>query len=420
MSALARPAVAASLLAGAALALHPLAAAADWLPERDLVLAALVLLAAVALVARALAVPRGDRFPAALVAAGAVAVVGALGADGVAGRHGRLVLGVGQARSHFEEAGPTGAALGLRPLGLTIGVEEVRPGGVVLLSVGGGPPVELPPDRAVSRGGFRFALLEVVPEEGVAMAVHREPAWPVLFGGGILLAAGLAAAAWRARRSGGAAALDPPLVAGAAVSLALLLLGPESALAWTLSVPGAAGPLPLRGAGVLLGLGLLAALLGTLLLAAERAAGREVSVRPAGHAALWGAVALLALGAAIGGVQVTSLGAVTLAAAAPVLGLAGAAGVMALALVLARLADAGAGPAPTAWLLPAAVAAVVLAGLAAAALGLRRDGSYATPLALSVAATGLLGLASLEPTGWPGVRRLAFLLAALLLVLRPL
>lgn len=419
MSALARPAVVASLLAGSALALHPLAAAADWLPERDLVLAALVLLAAVALLSRALAVPSGERAPGALVAAGVAVLVGALGADGVAGRHGRLALGVGQARSHFDEAGPAGASLGLRPLGFAIGVEEVRSKGAILLSFGGGgPPAELRPDRAVSRGGFRFAQLHAVPGESVEMAVHREPAWPALFAGGMLLGAGLAAAAWAARRSGAEAALDPPLVAGAAVTLALLLLGPGAALGWTLAVPGAAGPLLLRGAGVPLGLALLAALLGTLLLAAQRAAGREASVRPAGCAALWGAVALLALAAALAGARVASLSAVTLPATMSVLGLAAAAGVLALALLLGRRAEAGAGP--IAWLLPAAVGSVVLAGLAAAALGLLRDGSYATPLARSGAAAGLLGLASLEPTGLPGARRLAFLLAALLLVLRPL
>jgi hypothetical protein len=58
------------------------------------------------------------------------------------------------------------------------------------------------------------------------------------------------------------------------------------------------------------------------------------------------------------------------------------------------------------------LAALALA-IAVAAAGVLRDGTYATPHAAAAAA--LLGLAALEPTRAPGLRRFAFLLVFLAL-----
>jgi len=156
MSAFGRPGVLAAVLSGAALALHPAAAAARWLPGQPAVLAALLLLAVVALAARAAA--QSERPLAAIaMAAGAFVLVGALGVDGLRGHHGTLTLAAGQSRGNFEEQGPGGRSLGLRPLGFAIGAQRVSGEGVALAFSSGGAPVELTPERAVAFGGTRFA-----------------------------------------------------------------------------------------------------------------------------------------------------------------------------------------------------------------------------------------------------------------------
>jgi len=76
----------------------------------------------------------------------------------VRGHHGTLALVPGEARPHFDEAGPDGRPLGLRPLGFAVGAERVLASGVVALRLpGAGAPVELTPARSVPFGGHRFA-----------------------------------------------------------------------------------------------------------------------------------------------------------------------------------------------------------------------------------------------------------------------
>jgi len=161
VTALTRPAVVAPLLAAAALVLHPALRTEAWLPERDAVLAALLLFVTIALALRAAFVPR--RLAPALLAAGALLVVGAVGADGVRGHRGTLSLVPGQAPSHFDEVGPEGRSLGLRPLGFTIGLDRSMPGAALALVLPGeNETVVLTPGRAVSSGGFRFGSPRVV------------------------------------------------------------------------------------------------------------------------------------------------------------------------------------------------------------------------------------------------------------------
>jgi hypothetical protein len=50
-----------------------------------------------------------------------------------------------------------------------------------------------------------------------------------------------------------------------------------------------------------------------------------------------------------------------------------------------------------------------------AVAGVLRDGTYATSTAAAAASAALLGLAAIEPTRAPGLRRFAFLLAFLAL-----
>ena len=167
MSALARPGVFAAVLAAAALALHPATGALRWLPGQPAVLAALLLLAVLALAARA-AGESERRLGAVVMVAGAVVLVGALGVDGLRGHHGTLTLAAGQSQGNFDEEGPEGRSLGLRPLGFAIGAERVAGDSVVLAGPGRKLPIELTPGRAVAFGGTRFARPRVTTTGGAS------------------------------------------------------------------------------------------------------------------------------------------------------------------------------------------------------------------------------------------------------------
>lgn len=157
MTAFARPVVVAALLVTAALILHPAARSAQWLPERDAALAAALLLVAAGLVARALMTSGRRWLPAGLLAGGAVLAIGGVGGDGVLGHRGSFDLLPGQGRTHFDEVGLGGEALGLRPFGFTLGLEETLPGGAVALALPGRDGrAALAPGRALEYGGYRF------------------------------------------------------------------------------------------------------------------------------------------------------------------------------------------------------------------------------------------------------------------------
>jgi hypothetical protein len=509
VSALARPALLASALSAAALSLHPALRAAAWLPARDLLLAALLLLIAGGLVARALGAAGEARIPAWLAALGALAVVAGLAGDGLRGRQGVLRLTLGQARNNFDETGPGGLPLGLRPLGFSIGVERASAGGAVALAVPGRSlPVEISAGRAVVIGGYRFArpvlgatggaarlrvsvtdgtrtevaevapgqpgragdlvialddyfpdfalddkqqpftrsleprnpaalltvgrgaeryrafviqampgvhrvealgrtfsLLEVEPERQVEIAVHREPFAPAVLLGGVLVALGVGLAAVRGKGGGGD---DTPIV-GAVYALALLLADDAGLLGWSFGVPTPGGRVPLPGVGVLLGLSLLCAAAGALWLTAS-AVSRLAAARAPGRAALWLAVVTGALGLLLAVVRVAVLPETTLRMALPLAGLA-----LSLALVALALRGADLSGCPL-------TAGVVLAGLAAVAAGLAGlnvAGTYTVSRAVAAAAVTLLGLSALERTGLVALRRLAFLLALVALLVRP-
>lgn len=164
MSALARPTVLAALLAGTAAALHPALGRASWLGGREAVLAALALLATLALGERA----RGSRAVGdLLLAAGAGVLVLALAADGLFAHHGSMRLVAGQARPHFDETGPDGRSLGLRPFGFPVVAEAVFPDGAVTLALPSGRVV-VTEDRAASSGGWRFGGSRAVLTGGAA------------------------------------------------------------------------------------------------------------------------------------------------------------------------------------------------------------------------------------------------------------
>ncbi len=164
MTALGRPGVVAVLLVSAAFVLHPAVRSGEWLPERHAAVAALLLLVAVALLARALTATGPGRRAAWLLAAGAALVVGGVGAEGVWGHRGTLDLLPSQTRTHFDEIGPEGRSLGLRPFGFTIGLESILPGGGVALALPRpSGSLVLTPERAVGHEGFRFGRPRTAP-----------------------------------------------------------------------------------------------------------------------------------------------------------------------------------------------------------------------------------------------------------------
>jgi hypothetical protein len=519
MIAFARPAALASVLVAAALCLHPALRSEAWLPARELALSALLLACAAGLVARALATAPGQRTAPWTVAAGVLLALGGLAFDGVRGRHGTLRVSVGQARSHFDEVGPAGRALGLRPLGFMLGVERLTAtGAVALASPGRAAGLEVTADHAAAIAGYRFAqprvaatggaarlrvsvtdgartdvadvapgqpgragdvaitleqyfpdfalddkqrpftrsleprnpaalltveragqsyrafvirslpgvhrveplgltfsLLDAEPEQEVELAVHREPAAVGVLGGGVLVALGVALGLLRSRPEGvplvppagtAAAVVDPALPAGVLYVVALLLADGARLVSWSFGVPSPAGRVPLPGVGIFLAVPLLAAVAGTLGLAAVALAG--LGATAAGRFALWLAVSTGGAGLVLAVVRVAVQPETTLAMAQPVTGIA-------LGLALVAFALRG----WPAWLLPAAVVVSSLAAVAASLVAVSTSGTYAGGAATAAAATVLLGLGALAPTGLELPRRLAFLVALVALIVRP-
>ena len=133
-----------------AAALHP--ALSTLLHPPLVAVSALALL----LVAGLLAGPRnpGGR----LVGVGALAVALAIGYDGLRGHRGMLTLEPGQGTQSFEEEGPEGRSLGLRPLGYGVVLERIDPDGGAVLKAGDGATIAVRPGRAASHGGFRLGV----------------------------------------------------------------------------------------------------------------------------------------------------------------------------------------------------------------------------------------------------------------------
>ena len=155
----------ASLSVALAGIIHPSLRAREWLPAAPAVVSALAILLVLGLLVRA----RSDPW-ARLLGLGACLLLAAVGYDGVLGRRGSLTLIAGQSKSGFEEEGPEGRPLGLRPLGFGISLARADPRvtSLRLASPAGEETVELTRERAVSRGGLRFGDPQAVPTGEVA------------------------------------------------------------------------------------------------------------------------------------------------------------------------------------------------------------------------------------------------------------
>ena len=93
-----------------------------------------------------------------LVGVGAFAVALAIGYDGLRGHRGMLTLEPGQGTQSFEEEGPEGRSLGLRPLGYGVVLERVDPDSGAVLKAGDGATIAVRPGRAASHGSFRLGV----------------------------------------------------------------------------------------------------------------------------------------------------------------------------------------------------------------------------------------------------------------------
>ena len=92
-----------------------------------------------------------------LVGVGALAVALALGYDGLRGHRGTMTLEAGEGTQSFEEEGPEGRSLGLRPLGFGVILQGVDPDGTAVLKAGDGA-ITVRRAKAAAHGGFRFGL----------------------------------------------------------------------------------------------------------------------------------------------------------------------------------------------------------------------------------------------------------------------
>lgn len=248
----------------------------------------------------------------------------------------------------------------------------------------------------------------------------------------LALAAGAAVVAFltsrRARLAETRNAEPEALMAGGAVVVLLILLDHRRVLRWDYGIDASdVGRVPLPGAGLLLGLTLLAALGATLLLGAARWAGsasRFVDPRVLGRRLLMLAVGLGALAAGVIVSSAARLGPASLkAAAGDVAPIVLAAAWVAWSIVL--------------WLRPMAggdargldersgrqtALAAALAVIALGASGLEswlRVGSYASAPVAAAASAALVGLSAIQPTRFASARRGLLAAVLLLLLLRP-
>jgi len=236
------------------------------------------------------------------------------------------------------------------------------------------------------------------------------------------LAAGSLSAETRARLSGGADAGGAAVAGGAALCLSLVTLDGGRVLRWAFGLGTGPARLELPGAGLLLGLTLLASWAGTVALSAHLLAPSVAGARTLGRRLLILAAGLASLGIGFTLFQGLGRGSEALAAGATrVVGCALATGLLVLGLKALLATPGKADPAPRetgAGLLGrlAALLALVAAG-AAGGEGWLRQGTYATPFVSAGVAAAILGLTALEPSRLVLTRRVAFLAALVLLLL---
>jgi hypothetical protein len=113
------------------------------------------------------------RTPRRLVAIGTATLVVALAYDTVRGQRGSMTLAPGEGTRTFQEAGPGGVAIGLRPLGDTLVLADVESDGTaVLAETDAGRRVRVSPRRAASAGGYRVGSPQRIATGGGRLALR--------------------------------------------------------------------------------------------------------------------------------------------------------------------------------------------------------------------------------------------------------
>jgi hypothetical protein len=254
-------------------------------------------------------------------------------------------------------------------------------------------------------------------------AVTAEPSAALALAGlAAALAAGSLSEEARARLSGGADAAAMAAAGGAALCLSVATLDGGRVLRWGLGLGSGPARLELPGAGLLLGLTLLASWAGTVSLSAHLLAPSATGARTLGQRLLILAGGLASLGIGFTLFAGLSRGPEALAESATgVVGCSLAAGLLVLGLK-ALLAPPGAvdpTPRETGAGLGERLAALLalLAAAAAGGEGWLRPGTYATPFVSAAVAAGILGLSALEPSRLVLTRRAAFLAGLVFLLL---
>jgi hypothetical protein len=143
-----------------AVAIHPRLRLGPWPADQAAtVVAALSLLLTLAYVLRSIRPGLGER----LLALGALALVSGLALDGTRAHRGLLTLGEGQTKNSFEEQGPDGRGLGLRPLGFELRLARASGSVATLERARDGGQVTVTASRAVRLGAFRFGDPQLIP-----------------------------------------------------------------------------------------------------------------------------------------------------------------------------------------------------------------------------------------------------------------
>jgi hypothetical protein len=293
------------------------------------------------------------------------------------------------------------------------------------------PGIEVRPSVALALGAAALAsplpcvlaaagsVLVLVFPEATAGSVAS-----VVLGFAAALGAGAASSTLEARLVEGKPAWPIAGLAGAGLVTLLLRLDGGAVLRWGFALGSGPARIELRGAGLLLGLALLASLGGTLLVIAHRLA-------PAVEGACELGLRLLLPGASLALLAVPHVilegfrqGREMLATEADVLvGLVVLGGALAVALATSlRMGPGVASPSAEGWAERETAIAASLVWLAAALTGWecwRSEGAYLCARAATAVSIGLVGLAATAPTALVGTGRALLLAALVLAVLFP-
>jgi hypothetical protein len=293
------------------------------------------------------------------------------------------------------------------------------------------PGIEVRPAVALALGAAALAsplacvlaaagslLVLVFPEAAGGTAAS------VVLGFAAALACGAVWSTLDARLAEGKPAWPLAGVAGAGLVLLLLRLDAGAVLRWGFALGSGPARVEMRGAGLLLGLALLASLGGTLLVVAHRLAPAVEGTRELGLRLLLPGATLVLLAVAHVALQGLRQGREVLAAEADdLVGLVVLAGALAAALAASlRPAPAAVSAAAEGWAERETAVAVSLVWLAAALAGWecwRAEGTYLCARAAVAVSAGLVGLAATVPTGLVATRRVLLLAALVLAVLFP-